>query len=60
MKFFIFIISFIFINISSKEQNEMNQEEKNKKKYILEHYFISKIKKKIRKKNWKFFIKRRK
>ena len=46
MKFFIFIISLIFINISSKEQNEINHEEKKKKNYILEHFFLSKIKNK--------------
>ena len=50
MKFFIFIISIIFINIFSKEQNEMNHEEKKKKKYIFEHYFISKIKNKSKRK----------
>ena len=50
MKFFIFIISLYFINISSKEENEMNHEKKNKKKFILEHYFISKIKNKSEKK----------
>ena len=50
MKFFIFIISIIFINIFSYLQNEMNHEEKKKKKYIFEHYFISKIKNKSKRK----------
>ena len=57
MKYFIFLISLIHIKVFSNEQTEINYEEKNKKKYILSHYFLSKIKKKAENKIDNYLIK---
>ena len=57
MKYFIFLISLIHIKVFSNEQNEINHEEKHKKKYILSHYFLSKIKKKTENKIDNYLIK---
>jgi hypothetical protein len=51
MKIFIFLISLIiYLEVSSKKENLENLK-KNKKKYIFEHYFKSKIKIKEKKKS---------